>query len=40
MFAGIRPADAPGFVAAELAGRAAATLVMRWLVGKLDSEEP
>ena len=31
-FAGIRPADAPGFVAAQLAGAAAATLLFRWLV--------
>ncbi len=30
-FAGIRPADAPGFVAAQLAGAAAATLLFRWL---------
>jgi glycerol uptake facilitator-like aquaporin len=30
-FAGIRPTDAPGFIAAELAGAAAATLVFRWL---------
>jgi glycerol uptake facilitator-like aquaporin len=31
-FAGIRPADAPGFIAAELAGAAAATALFRWLV--------
>ena len=31
-FAGIRPADVPGFVAAQLAGGAAATLLFRWLV--------
>ena len=31
-FAGIRPADAPGFVGAQLAGGAAATAVFRWLV--------
>ncbi len=31
-FAGIRPADAPGFVAAELAGAVAATFVFRWLL--------
>lgn len=30
-FAGIRPADAPGFIAAQLAGAAAATLVFCWL---------
>ncbi len=31
-FAGIRPADAPGFIAAQLAGGAAATVLFRWLV--------
>ena len=31
-FAGIRPADVPGFVASQLAGAAAATLLARWLV--------
>jgi glycerol uptake facilitator-like aquaporin len=31
-FAGIRPADAPGFIAAQLAGAAAATALFRWLV--------
>jgi glycerol uptake facilitator-like aquaporin len=31
-FAGIRPADVPGFIAAQLAGAAAATLLFRWLV--------
>ncbi|MEO7497943.1 MAG: aquaporin, partial [Massilia sp.] len=30
-FAGIRPADAPGFIAAQLLGAAAATLVFCWL---------
>jgi glycerol uptake facilitator-like aquaporin len=30
-FAGIRPADAPVFIAAQLAGAAAATLLFRWL---------
>jgi glycerol uptake facilitator-like aquaporin len=30
-FAGIRPADAPGFVVAELAGAAACTALFRWL---------
>jgi glycerol uptake facilitator-like aquaporin len=30
-FAGIRPADAPGFIAAQLLGAAAATLLFRWL---------
>ena len=31
-FAGIRPADAPGFIAAQLAGAAAATIFFRWLL--------
>jgi glycerol uptake facilitator-like aquaporin len=31
-FAGIRPVDAPAFVAAQVAGAAAATLTFRWLV--------
>lgn len=30
-FAGIRPADAPGFIAAQLAGAALATVVFCWL---------
>jgi glycerol uptake facilitator-like aquaporin len=34
-FAGIRPADAPGFILAQLAGAAAATLLFRWLVPSL-----
>jgi glycerol uptake facilitator-like aquaporin len=34
-FAGIRPADAPGFIIAQLAGAAAATLLFRWLVPTL-----
>jgi glycerol uptake facilitator-like aquaporin len=31
-FAGIRPADVPGFVAAQIAGATAATALFRWLV--------
>jgi glycerol uptake facilitator-like aquaporin len=31
-FAGIRPADAPGFILAQLAGASAATLLFRWMV--------
>lgn len=31
-FAGIRPADVPGFIAAQLVGAVAATLLFRWLV--------
>ncbi|HEX6212332.1 MAG TPA: aquaporin, partial [Methylomirabilota bacterium] len=31
IFSGIRPADAPGFIAAQLAGAGAATALFRWL---------
>jgi glycerol uptake facilitator-like aquaporin len=34
-FAGIRPADVPGFILAQLAGAAVATLLFRWLVPAL-----
>jgi glycerol uptake facilitator-like aquaporin len=34
-FAGIRPADAPGFIAAQLLGAGAATYLFRWLVPAL-----
>ncbi len=37
-FAGIRPADVPGFVAAQLVGAAAATLLFRWLVPSLPED--
>ena len=37
-FAGIRPADAPGFIAAQLLGAAAATALLRWLVPTLAEE--
>lgn len=37
-FAGIRPADAPGFIAAQLLGAAAATLLFRWLVRSLPKD--
>jgi glycerol uptake facilitator-like aquaporin len=36
-FAGIRPADAPGFIIAQLLGAAAATATFRWLVPSLAS---
>jgi len=36
-FAGIRPADVPGFVGAQLLGAAAATATFRWLVPSLPS---
>jgi glycerol uptake facilitator-like aquaporin len=34
-FAGIRPVDVPGFIGAQLAGAATATLLFRWLVPSL-----
>jgi glycerol uptake facilitator-like aquaporin len=37
-FAGIRPADAPGFIAAQLIGALAATVLFRWLVPPLERE--
>jgi glycerol uptake facilitator-like aquaporin len=39
-FAGIRPADVPGFVAAQLLGAAAATATFRWLVPVLPAGKP
>jgi glycerol uptake facilitator-like aquaporin len=38
-FAGIRPADVPMFVVAQLLGAAAATATFRWLVPRLHAEE-
>jgi glycerol uptake facilitator-like aquaporin len=35
-FAGIRTVDVPAFIAVQLAGAAAATLLFRWLTPKLD----
>jgi glycerol uptake facilitator-like aquaporin len=37
-FAGIRPADAPGFIIAQLAGAAAATVLFRWLTPHTDAQ--
>jgi glycerol uptake facilitator-like aquaporin len=37
-FAGIRPIDAPAFIAAQLAGALVATLLFRWLVPTLPME--
>lgn len=37
-FAGIRPADAPGFMVAQLAGAFTATLLFRWLVPSLPKQ--
>jgi glycerol uptake facilitator-like aquaporin len=34
-FSGIRPVDVPGFIAAQFAGAAGATLLFRWLVPSL-----
>jgi len=34
-FAGIRPADVPGFIVAQLLGAVAATILFRWLVPSL-----
>jgi len=39
-FAGIRPADAPGFIVAQLFGSAAATGLFRWLVPTLPESAP
>jgi glycerol uptake facilitator-like aquaporin len=39
-FAGIRPADVPGFIVAQLAGAAAATALFRWLVTSLPKDAP
>jgi glycerol uptake facilitator-like aquaporin len=39
-FAGIRPVDVPGFIAAQLAGTAAATILFRWLVPAGARTEP
>ena len=38
-FTGIRPADVPGFVAAQLLGAAAATLLFRWLTSAIEVGE-
>ena len=37
-FAGIRPADAPGFIVAQLAGAVLATLCFRWLLPVVTTE--
>lgn len=37
-FAGIRPVDTPGFVVAQLAGAAAATILFRWLLPSLPKD--
>ena len=37
-FAGIRPADVPGFIVAQVAGAGAATVLFRWLVPLLPKD--
>lgn len=37
-FAGIRPADAPGFIVAQLLGALAVTLLFRWLLPTLPKD--
>jgi glycerol uptake facilitator-like aquaporin len=39
-FAGVRPVDVPGFIAAQLAGAFGATLLFRWLVPRMSEEKP
>jgi len=39
-FAGIRPADVPAFIVAQLLGAASATALFRWLVPRLPDEAP
>ena len=39
-FAGIRPADTPGFILAQLAGAGAATALFRWLAPTLPAVAP
>jgi glycerol uptake facilitator-like aquaporin len=39
-FAGIRPADVAGFVAAQVAGAFAATLLFQWLIPSLKTKAP
>jgi glycerol uptake facilitator-like aquaporin len=39
-FAGIRPVDVPGFIAAQLLGATAATALFRWLVPTLPAAAP
>jgi len=39
-FAGIRPSDVPGFIAAQCVGAAAATLMFRWLLPSLPKDAP
>jgi glycerol uptake facilitator-like aquaporin len=38
-FAGIRPADVAGFIAAQIAGAFAATVLFKWLMPTLNKEQ-
>lgn len=38
-FAGIRPLDVPAFILAQIAGAGAATVLFRWLHGKVDEQK-
>lgn len=39
-FAGIRPADVPGFILAQMVGAISATILFRWLVPRLPDRAP
>jgi glycerol uptake facilitator-like aquaporin len=39
-FAGIRPGDVPGFIAAQIVGGGAAVVLMQWLMPALPTPEP
>jgi len=39
-FAGIRPADVPGFIGAQLGGAGAATALFRWLAPGVPAASP
>lgn len=39
-FSGIRPADLPGFILAELCGAIAGMVLMNWLLGRADARDP
>jgi hypothetical protein len=39
-FSGIRPADLPGFILAELCGAFAGMLLMNWLLGHSNARGP
>jgi glycerol uptake facilitator-like aquaporin len=39
-FAGVRPADVPGFILAQVVGGAAAVALVRWLLIRPDADRP